>query len=176
MVASNKEFIKQREKEFLRLRQEGKSYRAIAKETGTSYETVRRYIINMDRDDINLLPYEIKCLDGYTRKYVAKKNMDKKKVGGCCSSGVYFFQAKMTGRIKIGHSVNPYYRLETLRSMNQDSRIKILLLIGGDRKKESELHRKFKKYHHHGEWFEPSQEILGYIENYSSLHNPQYEI
>lgn len=77
---------------------------------------------------------------------------------------IYFIQSPSDKNIKIGFSNNPYVRLRQLQtgssSINQHN---LLLVLPGGRKRESDLHRVFRNYHSHREWFYPDQEILNYI-------------
>ena len=63
---------------------------------------------------------------------------------------IYFMQAEKTGLIKIGYSKNPKERCFILKSSNADN-LCILKIIEGNSRGESELHKKFSKYQHHGE-------------------------
>lgn len=75
---------------------------------------------------------------------------------------IYFIQAEKTGLIKIGYSNNPKERCFILKSSNADN-LCILKIIEGNRRGESELHKKFRKFKHHNEWYYPNKEILNFI-------------
>ena len=109
------------------------SLRKIASIVGVSHQQVKR-VKDKDRHD---------------------KNGHKKVV--------YFIQDNFSKRIKIGKTINMYDRFLRLKSQSPINDMSILLTIDGYQRKETFLHRKFKQYNHHGEWFEPSQEILDYI-------------
>jgi hypothetical protein len=76
-------------------------------------------------------------------------------------SYVYFIQGVNGGPIKIGHSANPQRRLKDLRTSQP---LRILATMMGGRKKENELHRLFSSSRTHGEWFEPTRELLSFID------------
>ena len=75
---------------------------------------------------------------------------------------IYFIQAEKTGLIKIGYSNNPKERCFILKSSNADN-LCILKIIEGNSRGESELHKKFRKFRHHNEWYYPNKEILNFI-------------
>lgn len=72
----------------------------------------------------------------------------------------YFIQSSYNRLIKIGYSRKIKTRMKDLQNSSPDELI-LLLLIKGNREKE--LHEKFRPYRKHGEWFEPSREILQYL-------------
>jgi hypothetical protein len=81
--------------------------------------------------------------------------------GGC---GVYFIQGVSGGCVKIGYTTNIQDRLKTLQT-GSPIKLKVLYLIeGATPEQEKELHKKFNKYHSHGEWFHPHPALLAYIE------------
>lgn len=75
--------------------------------------------------------------------------------------GVYFFQCTVTKRVKIGRSINIDRRFADMRLL---SPTKLIILthissnLNDSIRTESIMHRLFKKYRIHGEWF--SSEIL----------------
>jgi hypothetical protein len=77
---------------------------------------------------------------------------------------VYFIQDVNSNRIKIGKSKMLNRRYDKLKRNNAGD-LKLLLSIDGYSSKETMLHRKFLQYRLHGEWFEPAQEILDYIDD-----------
>ena len=75
---------------------------------------------------------------------------------------VYFIKSE-NNLVKIGKTCDINDRFHNLKNASPCK----LYLLGyqrGSGKKEKELHKRFEKYHHHGEWFELSEEILKYIE------------
>lgn len=78
---------------------------------------------------------------------------------------VYFLQAELTKRIKIGHTRCFEKRMKEWNTSNSEN-IEILFFFEGNIECEQRLHKKFKKHlvKNKFEWFEPSQEILDYIE------------
>jgi hypothetical protein len=78
-------------------------------------------------------------------------------------SPVTYFIASIEGpqRVKIGFTARtPFNRLSQLRA---GSPIELVILgcVAGNR--ESELHERFRQYHHHGDWFTCSGEILDFV-------------
>lgn len=82
---------------------------------------------------------------------------------------VYFVQAKALGLIKIGIAVDASARLAALRTGSPD-RLELLGVIPVRDAVASEraLHRAFRPYHSHGEWFRPAPSLLELIGSYAS--------
>ena|SRR3990172_1019651 len=77
---------------------------------------------------------------------------------------IYFIQEGKDGRIKLGCSSHPNRRLKSLQPANS----KELILLGflpGDEIREKELQKQFKQYHVRGEFFEPNEKLLEFINN-----------
>lgn len=66
------------------------------------------------------------------------------------------------GLIKIGWTVNPTDRLETLQSMSPVI-LRILATMPGSMRTEQELHQRFGVHRRHGEWFEPADDLVAFI-------------
>lgn len=75
---------------------------------------------------------------------------------------LYFIQAEIGGPIKIGVSTDPQARLATLQS-GSPFPLRILATAPGGYEYESELHARFTKDRLHGEWFNPTSELLQLI-------------
>lgn len=75
---------------------------------------------------------------------------------------IYFLQPIGGGRIKIGTTIQLSYRLKQLASEFGDD-LEVLAIIDGDRPEERQLHRKFAHLRTVGEWFEPGDDLLGFI-------------
>jgi len=76
---------------------------------------------------------------------------------------IYFIQSENDGAIKIGITKDIKKRLKALQTSNP-YKLNLLYSINGGKSLEDNLHNKFKQYRLNGEWFEPAQEILDYIE------------
>jgi Meiotically up-regulated gene 113 len=78
---------------------------------------------------------------------------------------VYFIQAGEGGRIKIGSSMNPLSRLNTLQT-GCPQRLELLGVIADylPREREISLQNRFKTEQIIGEWFNPSSPVLRFIE------------
>lgn len=76
---------------------------------------------------------------------------------------VYFIEAPETGRLKIGHSGSPKYRMESIQSMSP-VKLRMIGVIPGSIADEKALHARFSAYRTHGEWFEYSRQIRDYIQ------------
>ena len=72
----------------------------------------------------------------------------------------YFLQAGENGPIKIGSSCNLLVRLRTLMTMSPLP-LALLGVMEGDY--EEACHTRFDVFRLHGEWFEPSREVLEFI-------------
>ncbi len=94
---------------------------------------------------------------GYTQTEIDQMSHD--------DGTVYFVQAVGVGGglIKIGKTDNLARRFETLQS-HSPIKLQILTTTGGGMRREYELHEQFKASRSHGEWFEPTHELLALIE------------
>lgn len=77
---------------------------------------------------------------------------------------VYFIRGEDTGKIKIGFAVDPEIRLRDLQTGSSE-KLSLIKFIEGTQEKETEIQNRFKKYRIHGEWFEPAEELVEFIEN-----------
>lgn len=75
---------------------------------------------------------------------------------------VYFIQAAESGRVKIGIAANPVRRLAELQTGSPEP-LRILGVIPGGARLESQLHARFADDRLHGEWFRPSLAVLDYL-------------
>jgi hypothetical protein len=82
---------------------------------------------------------------------------------------VYFISAKALGLIKIGYAKSSVEkRLRELQALSP-TRLTLVGQIPGDRRREAELHKAYRKYRSHGEWFFASNELNYGIEILSPL-------
>lgn len=74
--------------------------------------------------------------------------------------------------IKIGYTNNVKRRLKQLNT-GSDQQLFLLGYINGTKETEANLHRFFIKYklRQNGEWFEPSSELLDYINTNNLIPN-----
>lgn len=79
---------------------------------------------------------------------------------------VYFIQAGETGPIKIGKADKPMKRIAELQTGNPHP-LRLVGAIDGGVNEEQALHQRFTRLRLHGEWFEPSAELLEYIRKYA---------
>lgn len=78
---------------------------------------------------------------------------------------VYFAQSiDGTGPIKIGFTKFPDQRIRGLQGQSPVI-LRFLATIEGTRRQEQELHDRFRKCCHHNEWFNPTQELMEYIDS-----------
>ena len=73
-------------------------------------------------------------------------------------SFIYFVSAQ-SGPIKIGVSQNPHRRLRDLQSSSGE-RLQLLGFVRGNVFEERELQHRLRWWRRHGEWFEPSEQVL----------------
>jgi hypothetical protein len=92
------------------------------------------------------------------QRIVAAEQARSRVTGDC----VYFIQGMKGGPIKIGHSRDVEKRIKELQT-GFPTKLIVLALLPGSRSTEASLHRRFKKYRLHGEWFSPAPELLEYI-------------
>ena len=80
----------------------------------------------------------------------------------------YFIRCTGTGRIKIGRAQRVEYRLAAIKHMCPYP-LECLGILRGDH--EAKLHQRFKENRLHGEWFEPSPELLAFIFDNATAFN-----
>lgn len=83
---------------------------------------------------------------------------------------VYFVQSTQGGLIKIGVATELKKRLKGLQSMCPIPLV-CLGIVPGYAELEQSLHTRFAMYRRHGEWFEPSDELLTYIRENAICNN-----
>jgi len=78
---------------------------------------------------------------------------------------VYFIQAEITKRIKIGIAWNPIRRIKELQVGSPDNLSLLIALrtVNSAVTTERHLHHQFQDCRLHGEWFEPVPELLSFI-------------
>lgn len=79
-------------------------------------------------------------------------------------SYIYFIREEERGNIKIGITSEPILRLSQLQSGNPDVLVIEGLAQGGPLS-EYALHVKFSQYQIHGEWFEPADEVIDFMQS-----------
>lgn len=80
---------------------------------------------------------------------------------------VYFIQQGSDGPIKIGLAANPEKRLGTLQSGNPDRLyVRAIIRTAEPKKLEIDLHGLFRQHRVGGEWFQPTAELLAYMEEH----------
>lgn len=82
---------------------------------------------------------------------------------------VYFIQADPTDEIKIGFSVDPSRRLDTLQTAAARE-LHLLATLPGTLELEREFHERFAAHRTIGEWFKASAEILDFIHSLRRPH------
>jgi len=75
---------------------------------------------------------------------------------------VYFVQSRLGGPIKIGLTTELSQRLKQLQNESPIP-LQIVGALRGDEKVEAAIHERFRKLRLHGEWFEPSTELVEFI-------------
>ncbi len=79
------------------------------------------------------------------------------------ASSVYFIQAGLFGLIKIGSATDPTARLAMFQTGCPEE-LRLIAAIPGGGVAERRLHKQFAHLRVRGEWFQPAEELLGYIE------------
>lgn len=104
------------------------------------------------------LRIEENSLNKYTNKVDNEIVMDQHNG----KAVVYFIQAETGGLIKIGHAMNINQRFKTIQNQCP-VKLQLLTTISTTEVSEQEMHEKFAPYRQHGEWFEPSIELVTFI-------------
>jgi len=77
---------------------------------------------------------------------------------------VYFMASERTALVKIGYARDPERR--RLQLERGGERVRILAVMNGGRSLEQELHTKFADRRVVGEWFDPTPELVAFIEQH----------
>lgn len=64
--------------------------------------------------------------------------------------------------VKIGFTCNLKTRLSTLQTMSPRP-LEVLKVISGPQTLEKEIHKKFRHFHVHGEWFNMKEDLIKYM-------------
>lgn len=83
---------------------------------------------------------------------------------------IYFVRALPSGNIKIGFSRSMPSRLRVLQGCTTEA-LSVLGTLPGGFKLEASLHSKFAGARVSGEWFRPSLELLGYVQDNTTPYN-----
>lgn len=83
---------------------------------------------------------------------------------GDISGFIYFLLAEESNRVKIGYSIDPNLRLDTLQTGCPDE-LKLLKLVPGTQEQETECHKKWSGLRVRGEWFHASKPLLDWIDS-----------
>lgn len=73
---------------------------------------------------------------------------------------VYFIQAAGNGRVKVGYTGGPVAQRLRQLQVGSPVELRVLSTRPGTRATETALHRKLARWRSHGEWFEPSPEVM----------------
>lgn len=76
---------------------------------------------------------------------------------------IYFIRAGDNGPIKIGITKEITGRVKGLQTAHYED-LQIVGVMPGDRNLETTLHNKFSQHHIRGEWFQPAEEILTFVQ------------
>jgi hypothetical protein len=75
---------------------------------------------------------------------------------------IYFIRSRDGGPIKIGTTIRLSQRLKSLADEHGKD-LEVLAIAEGSYTRESELHRQFSHLRAFGEWFEPGDDLVGFI-------------
>ena len=76
----------------------------------------------------------------------------------------YLYAIRGAGMIKIGRSVSPELRFKAIQS-GSPVRLELVGYVKGDHAQERRMHRKFKEYRSHGEWFRDEGAVSEWVES-----------
>jgi hypothetical protein len=87
-------------------------------------------------------------------------------------SVVYFVQPVGGGLIKIGITTRPVNERLKMLQTGSPVALQVIATCPGHSRREQELHRQFAKSRRHGEWFEPSADLVGFIAELAKSADP----
>lgn len=108
------------------------------------------------------------CLPADLDKWLESFNSSGKHTEGY----IYFAQIEKTGHIKIGFSSEPQKRIAGIQA-SCPFKIRLLAICKGTKKDEENYHKRFKKIHVRGEWYEPKKHLLNFINKIANIDNNQ---
>lgn len=79
---------------------------------------------------------------------------------------VYFIQFGSDGPVKIGFTRRVERRFREIKASSPFPLVLIGVCLEGTREMEATLHRKYKNYRMHGEWFSPEKSIIETARSY----------
>ena len=77
---------------------------------------------------------------------------------------LYVVQAEKSGMLKLGQSTDPEGRTRQMQVGSPERLILLHKVRLEAYNQEVLLHRKFRPYRSHGEWYFPNQELLAFVE------------
>ena len=137
---------------------------------GVSYDMVNNTRKQLELNgDIPIVDFFVNK-DGTKRKRmirtdrISKNPLGEKEVVYFIQTNIKDFQtgAEVIGPIKIGTSRNLISRMREIKT-SCPGELKILLLLPGGYSLEKELHERFMHLRTHGEWHNPSSELINFI-------------
>jgi hypothetical protein len=130
--------------------------RADADHLALGYDTFEEYC---EREIVEQLPAE--------HQAAARRLVDPSERGSRRS--IYFVQPAAGGLIKIGIASNVAARLSGMQTGSPVELRVIGVIAGVDQSFEAELHERYASARRHGEWFEPTAELLDYIAEHAEV-------
>ena len=133
-------------------------------------DSIYKYIV-LRMDNLTQLNTDILGVNLFSSELVF--NTDKLLIFNDEALAGYVYLIATKDFVKIGVSSNPKVRLATIKDQKGND-CKLIYILYFDtmvyaRVKERELHRKFDKYRHHGEWFTNTREVIeGLKKDYSA--------
>jgi hypothetical protein len=76
---------------------------------------------------------------------------------------IYFIQQGEDGPIKVGYSTSPKERLKALQTASPYA-LHLFKVVEGNEEMEKQIHSRFAEVQLQGEWFQPTESLLAYIE------------
>jgi len=86
-----------------------------------------------------------------------------RKIFGIRTGFVYFIQMDRIGPIKIGFAKDVLYRVSQLQTANP-YQLNVLAFFAGDDGDEKQIQCSLKDANIRGEWFHPTEKVLGYVD------------
>src|ERR1035437_6515754 len=86
---------------------------------------------------------------------------------------IYFISAARSQMVKIGKTTNVSNRLCNLRTFSPEPLVLLGLMAGGI-EEERALHKRFKPFRKHGEWFDIKGEVAQFLKELPPISEDQY--
>lgn len=133
-------------------------------EIDITIESIREYKMRQLLDNGIKINDVKQCMGLKSIHFHDSRLSDRYRSDDITDTYLYFIQYEQNGWIKIGVTKNFEERLKMIQNMSPVP-LKTMCVTKCKAGDERTIHKLFQRFRLHGEWFEPSEELLAYIKN-----------